>query len=78
MSIGFESRETTSPVKLDLPAPIEDVEFSPDGAWILFESTNGEGNRDIYYSTVTGGSRTRLTDDPMVDFDPAWRPVQIP
>lgn len=78
MSIGFEARETAMPIKLDLPTPIEDVEFSPDGFWIVYESTNAEGNRDIYYSTATGGNRTRLTDNPMIDFDPAWRPVQTP
>ena len=78
MSIRFEDFETSQPTKPDLPTPIEDVEFSPDGIWILFESTNGNGNRDIYYSTVTGGNRTRLTDDPAIDFDPAWRPVQAP
>lgn len=78
MSIRFEDFETAQPTRLDLPTPIEDVEFSPDGLWILFESTNGDGNRDIYYSTVTGGNRTRLTDDPMIDFDPAWRPGQVP
>ena len=78
MSIRFEEIETTIPAKLDLPAPIEDVEFSLDGLWILFETTNGDGNRDIYYSTVTGGNRTRLTDDPAIDFDPTWRPVQAP
>jgi serine/threonine protein kinase len=78
MSIRYEERETGRPTRLDLPTPIEDVEFSPDGIWIIFESTDSQGNRDIYYSTVTGGSRTRITDDPMVDFDPAWRPAQNP
>ena len=78
MSIRYADRDSQEPTRLELPAPIEDVEFSPDGLWIIFESTDAQGNRDIYYSTVTGGNRTRLTDDPMVDFDPAWRPVQTP
>ena len=78
VSIRYADRDTQRPIRLDLPVPIEDVEFSPDGLWIIYESTDSEGNRDIYYSTVTGGNRTRLTDDPMVDFDPAWRPVQAP
>jgi Tol biopolymer transport system component len=78
MSIRYEDRETQEPTRLDLPTPIEDVDFSPDGQWIIFESTDSQGNRDIYYSTLTGGNRTRITDDPMVDFDPAWRPVQNP
>jgi Tol biopolymer transport system component len=75
MSIRYEDRESQDPTKLDLPTPIEDVEFSQDGSWILFESTDAEGNRDIYFSSVTGGDRTRLTNDPLVDFDPVWRPV---
>lgn len=75
MSIPFAGHDTLTPAKLILPTPIEDVEISPDGLWIIFESSNGDGNRDIYFSTVSGGDRTRLTDDPEVDFDPAWRPV---
>ena len=78
MSIAYKDHDTQEPVRLELPVPIEDVEFSPDGMWIIFESTDAEGNRDIYYSTVSGGSRTRLTEDPAVDFDPAWRPAPFP
>jgi len=74
MSIRYEDRETKDPVRLDLPRPIEDVQFSPDGLWLVFESTDSEGNRDIYIMTASGGNRTRLTNDPTVDFDPAWRP----
>lgn len=65
--------------RLNFPTPIEDVEFSPDGLWLVSEGRDAEGNRDIYFMTITGGSRTRLTTDPAVDFDPAWRPpVQNP
>ncbi len=78
MSIPFAEFATRDPVRLNLPTPIEDVEFSPDGLWIIFESTDSNGNRDIYYSSVTGGNRTRLTDDPKVDFDPDWRPAPKP
>lgn len=62
--------------RLNFQTPIEDVEFSPDGLWLVSEGRDSEGNRDIYFMTVTGGSRTRLTNDPAVEFDPAWRPVQ--
>jgi Tol biopolymer transport system component len=75
MSIPFADHTASEPIKLDLPTPIEDVEFSPDGMWIVFESTDESGNRDVYYSSITGGNRTRLTDDPEVDFDPVWRPA---
>jgi serine/threonine protein kinase len=76
MSIRYEDRDTKTPVKLDFPSPIEDVEFSPDGLWVVFESTDTEGNRDIYFATVTSGNLTRLTSDPTVEFDPAWRPIK--
>ena len=75
LSIRYEDRESKDPTRLDLPRPIEDVEFSPDGSWLLFESMDNDGNRDIYFMTTSGGNRTRLTVDPNVDFDPAWRPA---
>ncbi|HAV78981.1 MAG TPA: hypothetical protein DCX53_16650 [Anaerolineae bacterium] len=76
MSIRFEDRATKTPMRLDLPRPIEDVEISPDGSWLVYESTDNNGNRDIYFMTVSGGNRTRLTVDPNADFDPSWRPAQ--
>jgi Tol biopolymer transport system component len=75
MSIRYEDRDTKDPVRLELPRPIEDVEVSPDGLWIAYETMDNDGNRDIYFMTVSGGNRTRLTLDPAVDFDPAWRPT---
>ena len=75
LRIRYEDRESKDPTRLDLPRPIEDIEFSPDGAWLAFEGMDNEGNRDIYFMTVSGGNRTRLTVDPNVDFDPAWRPL---
>ena len=75
MSIRYEDRESKDPTRLDFPRPIEDVEFSPDGLWIVLEGMDNDGNRDIYFMTVSGGNRARLTIDPAVDFDPAWRPT---
>ena len=75
VSIRYEDRDTRSPARLNLPRPIEDVEVSPDGVWIVFETRDNEGNRDIYFMTMSGDARTRLTSDPTVDFDPAWRPT---
>ena len=74
MSIRFEDREKQDPTKLDLPKPIENIQFSPDGYWIVFEGQDDIGNRDIYFMTITGGDRTRLTNDPKTDFDPVWKP----
>ncbi len=74
MTIRYADRDTKTPTRIQLQPPIEDVQFSPDGLWIVFESTNAEGNRDIYFSTLSGGNLTRLTTDPADEFDPVWRP----
>ena len=74
MQLDYEDL-TQDPRRLNFPTPIEDVSFSPDGYWIAFEGMDGEGNRDIYFITVAGSGRTRLTNDPKIDFDPAWRPL---
>jgi eukaryotic-like serine/threonine-protein kinase len=76
MSLQYAESETAA--RLNFPTPIEDVEFSPDGLWLVYEGMDNQGNRDIYFMTIAGGNRTRLTNDEAVDFDPAWRPVQNP
>jgi len=77
MSIQYADGGT--PARLSyFPTPIEDVEFSPDGLWILSEGMDNDGNRDVYLMTITGGSRLRLTNDTELDFDPAWRPIPNP
>jgi eukaryotic-like serine/threonine-protein kinase len=77
MKVNYEDL-SQDPRRLDFITPIEDVSISPDGLWIAFEGMAPDGNRDIYFITVAGSGRTRLTTDPRIDFDPAWRPVQIP
>jgi Tol biopolymer transport system component len=70
---------TADPRRLDqFPEPIEDIEYSPDGLWLISEGMDAAGNRDIYFMTITAGNRTRLTTHEAVDFDPTWRPVQTP
>jgi Tol biopolymer transport system component len=75
MSIRYADRDTKKPIRLDFTPPVEDVQFSPDGWWVVFESSDAIGNRDIYIATVTGGNISRLTNDPADEFDPAWRPL---
>jgi len=76
MKVNFEDLEL-DPIRLNFTTPIEDVDISPDGLWLVFEGRdNGTGNWDIYFMTVAGSGRTRLTTEPEVDFDPAWRPIQ--
>jgi eukaryotic-like serine/threonine-protein kinase len=74
MRVDFEDL-SQDPKRLNYVTPIEDVSFSPDGLWLVFEGMDGEGNRDIYFMTTAGSGRTRLTNDPKIDFDPVWRPL---
>jgi len=75
MTIRYEDRESKKPTQLDFPKPIEDVKFSPDGLWLVFESLDNSFNRDIYFMNI-GGDRTRLTSDPADEFDAVWRPLK--
>ena len=77
MTINIQDSEQ-GPARLNFPTPFEDVEFSPDGIWLVFEGMDAEANRDIYLISRAGGNLTRLTNDTRVDFDPAWRPAEKP
>ena len=54
--------------------PMREAAYSPDGAWIVFESWPEGTNHDIFIMTHNGLGRQRLTSDQALDFDPAWRP----
>ena len=54
--------------------PMRESAYSPDGAWIAFESWPEGSNHDIYIMTPNGNGRQRLTDADGFEFDPAWRP----
>lgn len=76
MRTSSEDRSDEQGVRLPFSAlSIEDVEYSPDGFWLIYEGEEAGENRDIIYMTVTGANRTRLTTDEGLDFDPAWRPM---
>ena len=78
MRIRYEAREGEA-TRLEFGRlPIENISFSPDGFWLIFEGEDEEENTDIFIITSDGGNRTRLTTDPGEDFDPAWRPVPAP
>ena len=53
---------------------INNVDYSPDGFWLTFEYSGGQGS-DVYYMTVTGAEKTELAPDPAEDFDPTWQPL---
>ena len=79
MQIRYEDRETQAASRLRLGVVgIENLHYSSDGFWIVYEGIDELGNKDIYYMTASGATRTRLTTDPDDDFDPAWRPISTP
>jgi TolB protein len=47
--------------------------YSPDGAWILFES-EAAGNRDIWRLPAAGGTAEQLTRHEAFDSSPYWAP----
>jgi hypothetical protein len=54
---------------------VEDVNYSPDGIWIAYES-GGDRGYHVMYSTPSGANQARITEDVTFDdFDPAWRPI---
>ncbi len=54
---------------------VEDVDYSPGGIWIAYES-GGDRGYHVLYSTPSGANQARVTEDVTFDdFDPAWRPV---
>jgi Tol biopolymer transport system component len=52
---------------------IEDVDVSPDGRWLVFDSDRG-GNPDLYVMPAAGGEARQITTDPAGDFSPDWSP----
>ena len=79
MQLDYAKRDLMTAERLGfVPSWIENIEYSPDGAWLLFESLGDTNNRDIYMMTANGENVSRLTADPGTDFDPAWRPIQTP
>jgi serine/threonine protein kinase/Tol biopolymer transport system component len=65
-------------VNFGILSPVESLSFSADGYWVLFDSVDEKGNRDIYRALASGGGLVRLTDTPGSDFDPVWRPLRLP
>lgn len=54
---------------------VEDVDYSPGGNWIAYES-GGDRGYHVLYSTPSGANQARITEDVTFDdFDPAWKPI---
>ncbi|MCJ7584634.1 MAG: hypothetical protein MUO30_07675, partial [Anaerolineales bacterium] len=74
MSIRYDEREGNDASLVTNGVFAMDAAYSPDGLRIAFESSDNM-NYDIYVMGVDGKDRARLTTDPALDFDPAWRPI---
>lgn len=61
------------PQILPVSIPVVDIDFSPDGNWIAYETTNTQHQNIFIYNFLTQ-KRQPLTSDAAIDFDPAWRP----
>lgn len=53
---------------------LDNVDVSPDGVWLAFDYWFFNRVSDIYMMTFPGANLTQLTDDPAMDYYPAWRP----
>ena len=60
--------------QLTVAGPNDDPDFSPDGEWVTFESWREGANHEIYLMSRDSSQQTRLTTDPGLDYQPAWRP----
>lgn len=54
--------------------PMREASYSPDGAWLAYESWPDGSNHDIYIMTANGLAQQRLTTGESFEFDPVWRP----
>lgn len=72
------SNEQGQRVSLSGISYIENIAYSPDGFYLTYEGVGDPGNLDIFYMTVSGGDRVRLTQDKAQDFHPVWRPAINP
>ncbi len=53
---------------------MDNVASSPDGNWLAFDYWYFDVLSDIYMMVFPGSNLTQLTDNPAMDYDPAWRP----
>lgn len=76
MSISATDRSSEQALRVRLNIGlIQNIDYSPDGFYVSYEGVADAGNLDIFYMTVSGGDRVRLTTDRAQDFHAAWRPI---
>lgn len=74
VNIVLYSAEDFEPFRVS-NMPMRDAVYSPDGYWLAFEGWEMGSGHDLYIILANGAGISALTDDAMLDFDPAWRPV---
>ena len=55
--------------------PMREAVYSPDGYWIAYEGWLAGTGHDIHIIAASGAGRQQITNDPRLEFDPAWCPV---
>jgi eukaryotic-like serine/threonine-protein kinase len=69
------------PAACETPLAASDLssspDWSPDGLWLAYTARK-DGNSEIYRMTISGASRTNLTNNPAEDKYPAWQPGPRP
>lgn len=79
MSVSATDRSNERGVKFPSNTVyVGNTSFSPDGFYLAYEGVGEANNFDIFYMSISGGDKTRLTTDRAADFQPVWRPVVQP
>jgi len=55
--------------------PMRDPVMSPDGYWIAFEGWEMGGKHNIFIIATTGINVRQVTNEPVITYDPVWRPI---
>jgi Tol biopolymer transport system component len=82
MRFDYE-HQTADAIHLRRGANGKHSDYSPDGAWVAYESLDnqdtGRNDYDIYRMKADGmGTIIRLTNALTMEFDPTWRPIVTP
>jgi serine/threonine protein kinase/Tol biopolymer transport system component len=77
MAAAQEEDEFSEFPIIQSPNPMRDARYSPDSAWLAFESWQWaqSGGHDIYIMSSSGVNLQQVTNDPSFDFQPVWRPA---
>jgi serine/threonine protein kinase len=62
-------------IRLEYIPLMDNVDASPDGYWLAFDYWYYNFLSDIYIMAFPGSNLIQLTEDPAMDYDPAWRPA---